>query len=179
MTHGDPSSVLRTGPMRVRPPPRCPPQLQTRWWNLLSAQLSRASRSQSRCLFILETSSPSKQHRWPVSTAPRTPDRGRARAAAACSPPRRLMAAGVSSGEVRCTAACCSRWCTPSWACRCRTAGSQRKRWDRPLRRRRTCGSAPLKGGRESWSIRLIMRGLAGERRRWTTGTDNERRACN
>lgn len=56
------------------------------------------------------------------------------------SPPR---ARGASSWA-RCRAACCSRRCRPSSAGPCRTAGSRRRRWGKPRRRRRTSDNVSL-----------------------------------
>lgn len=67
--------------------------------------------------------------RWSVSRGRRKEERKeQTRGATASSLQRQLMTVGVSSGGAHYRAACCSMWCKPSWACRCRTAGSQRRR---------------------------------------------------
>lgn len=56
----------------------------------------------------------------------------------------------------RCTAGCCSRRCRPSSVSLCRTAGSQRRRWDKPRRTHKTSDNVFLQRREKHYIMYII-----------------------
>lgn len=106
---------------------------RTWWWNLRSANSLQGFQKPVQMSVYpgdLQFTKPTFScWRWPVSRVRRKGECKEQTPGAMASWVRcQLTTVGVSSDVAHCRAACCSMWCTPSWACRCRTAGSQRKR---------------------------------------------------